>query len=163
MREISLKTFLRHSMKVKLVCENFFFSWLTLWQRVGKRSVRNNPVERLMSEMQALCIRKMRYVTPLLFNYSFAVNNYRSMLHNDGIKYRQMQFVVTRCFSLMKTSGEASQICFMEWSSRAAEISYWTSVIEWNGKNGREKIFQRFIFLHLNFRANFKLSGVEKN
>jgi hypothetical protein len=46
-------------------------------------------------EMQALHSKaKMRYVTPLVFNYSFAVNNYRSMLRNASEKYRQMQFVV---------------------------------------------------------------------
>jgi hypothetical protein len=45
-------------------------------------------------EMQALK-REMRYVTPSVFNYSFAVNNYRALYYViSNKKYRQMQFVV---------------------------------------------------------------------
>lgn len=36
----------------------------------------------------------MRYVTPPVFNYSFAVNNYRALYYIIfNKKYRQMQFV----------------------------------------------------------------------
>jgi hypothetical protein len=38
--------------------------------------------------------REMRYVTPSVFNYSFAVNNYRALYYVIFYKkYRQMQFV----------------------------------------------------------------------
>lgn len=37
----------------------------------------------------------MRYVTPPVFNYSFAVNNYQALYYIiSNKKYRQMQFVV---------------------------------------------------------------------
>lgn len=36
----------------------------------------------------------MRYITPPVFNYSFAVNNYRALYYVIfNKKYRQMQFV----------------------------------------------------------------------